>query len=71
MILLEEAVKDLDAGGGVHGPALHLTVGMEAVVQRDLVPAVGGRRRLVDLDVDFAQSVDVLIAMDAGSFMRL
>ena len=52
MVLLEEPVEQLDARGGADGPPGHLPVGVEAVVEGDVSPAVGGDNDLVELAVD-------------------
>src|SRR5665647_1367495 len=61
MVLLEQAVEDLDASGRAHGPAPHLPVGVEAMIERHILPAVRGHHGVVELDVDCSKSRDVLI----------
>ena len=61
MVEGEEPVEDLHAGGWAHSPAGHLAVGVEAVVQGDVIPAVGGHDGLVELAVDNAQAGHVRI----------
>ena len=55
MVLSEEPVKDLDSRGRGDRPARHLPVGVEAVVEFHVAPAVSVHDRAVELDVDLAQ----------------
>ena len=61
VVLLQEPVEDLDAGDRGHGPAGHLPVGVEAVGEIEVVPAVGGGDDGVELDVDGAHAVHVRV----------
>ena len=64
MVQLEQPVEDLDPRGRRHRPALHLAVGVEAVVERHVIPAVSRHRRLVDLDVNLAHPIDIWVTLD-------
>ncbi|MGF2946825.1 hypothetical protein [Mycobacterium sp. Lab-001] len=48
------------------GIAFHLPVSVEGVVEANVIPAVRGHCRHVDLDMDVTQSVDVRVAVDGG-----
>ena len=54
VVLLEQPVEDLDPRGGTDRPPRHLPVGVEAVVELHVAPAVGVHDRVVELDVDLA-----------------
>ena len=59
MVLLQQPVEDLDSRGRAHGPALHLAVGVEAVIQRDVRPSVRIHHRLIEFDMDGPHPRDV------------
>ena len=61
MILLQEPVEDLHAGGRGEGPAGHLPVGVEAVGEVEVFPAVGGGDGGIELHVDGAHAVHIRV----------
>lgn len=50
VVLLQQPVEDLHTRSRADRPAAHLAVGVEAVLQRDVVPAVGGHHGLVEFE---------------------
>ncbi len=61
MVFFQEPVKNLDSGGRTHRPPFHLPVEVESMIQVHVRPAVGVYDRLVQLNMNRAETSDIRV----------
>jgi hypothetical protein len=61
VVFFEEPVEDFYAGGRTDGPALHVPVGVEAVIEWDVSPAVGVYHGFIEFDMNRPEACDISV----------
>jgi hypothetical protein len=64
VIQLKESIKDFDPRRRRYSEPFGLTITVESMAERDVMPSVCGHRRLVDLFVQVPRQSDLPIALD-------
>lgn len=64
MVLGQQPIEQFYTSDRRYGPALSLTVGVKAMPESDVIPAIRCNRCGINLDVKLAEAVNIFVALD-------